>query len=269
MIMNRRQFLQGLSVGSLAGICGGCSYAEYLWNSVEGELKSASDMFIKPFFTTTIMSWNIHAGIGEDGNYDLSRIAEEIKRVDADVVLLQEVDRKTRRARGSDQVTLLEEATEMKAHFLRTGIRTGGETGLVILSPKEPLTVNTLNLPGDGRLLIAEFPEYCAGNIHFGEYTEDRTESLEILRRTIAMDRPLFLCGNWREEFTTPFLRDMRNSFSILTSAESLYETSKEADNADYIAVSRRHRQRFEHVTRIPCEALTASTHRPLAVKVR
>jgi endonuclease/exonuclease/phosphatase family metal-dependent hydrolase len=39
-----------------------------------------------------LMTYNIHAGIGTDGNYDIERIAEVIKDSNADVVGLQEVD---------------------------------------------------------------------------------------------------------------------------------------------------------------------------------
>ncbi|PTX59986.1 hypothetical protein C8P63_110131 [Melghirimyces profundicolus] len=39
-----------------------------------------------------VMTYNIHAGIGSDGKYDLSRIAKVIEESNADVIGLQEVD---------------------------------------------------------------------------------------------------------------------------------------------------------------------------------
>ncbi|MGB9375963.1 MAG: hypothetical protein WCB04_00425, partial [Mycobacteriales bacterium] len=39
-----------------------------------------------------VASYNIHAGIGSDGAFDLDRTAEAIRALDADVVGLEEVD---------------------------------------------------------------------------------------------------------------------------------------------------------------------------------
>jgi hypothetical protein len=37
--------------------------------------------------TVRVMTFNIHAGIGSDGQYDIARIADAIAQADADVVL--------------------------------------------------------------------------------------------------------------------------------------------------------------------------------------
>ncbi|MDQ3788793.1 MAG: endonuclease/exonuclease/phosphatase family protein, partial [Actinomycetota bacterium] len=46
-----------------------------------------------PVRPVTVLSFNIHHGAGEDGVYDLGRVADEIRRSGADVIGLQEVDR--------------------------------------------------------------------------------------------------------------------------------------------------------------------------------
>jgi endonuclease/exonuclease/phosphatase family metal-dependent hydrolase len=46
-----------------------------------------------PVRPLTVLSFNIHHAAGEDGVYDLARLAGEIRRTGADVVGLQEVDR--------------------------------------------------------------------------------------------------------------------------------------------------------------------------------
>jgi len=43
--------------------------------------------------TLTVLSFNIHHAAGEDGVFDLDRLADEIRRTHADVIGLQEVDR--------------------------------------------------------------------------------------------------------------------------------------------------------------------------------
>jgi endonuclease/exonuclease/phosphatase family metal-dependent hydrolase len=46
-----------------------------------------------PARTLTVLSFNIHHGAGEDGVFDLDRVADEIRRTRAEVIGLQEVDR--------------------------------------------------------------------------------------------------------------------------------------------------------------------------------
>jgi endonuclease/exonuclease/phosphatase family metal-dependent hydrolase len=46
-----------------------------------------------PARTLTVLSFNIHHAAGEDGVFDLDRLAAEIRRTHADVIGMQEVDR--------------------------------------------------------------------------------------------------------------------------------------------------------------------------------
>jgi endonuclease/exonuclease/phosphatase family metal-dependent hydrolase len=58
-----------------------------------------------------LITYNIHKGIGgRDRRYDLDRIIEVLKELDADLACLQEVDRNVRRSRFDDQPALLAEA---------------------------------------------------------------------------------------------------------------------------------------------------------------
>lgn len=53
---------------------------------------------------TTVLSWNIQAGMGVDGRVDLGRIGRVIAALaDADVICLQEVECQERTAAGADQ----------------------------------------------------------------------------------------------------------------------------------------------------------------------
>lgn len=40
----------------------------------------------------TVATYNIHAGAGEDGTYDLARTADAVRALHADVIGLEEVD---------------------------------------------------------------------------------------------------------------------------------------------------------------------------------
>lgn len=85
-----------------------------------------------------LLTYNIHAGIGMDKQFDLERIADVILSVDPDVVALQEVDVKTTRSEGVDIAARLSELTEMKSVFGASIEFGGGQYGNAILT-KLPL----------------------------------------------------------------------------------------------------------------------------------
>ena len=81
-----------------------------------------------------VLTYNIHHGVGTDGKFDYERLARAITDLSPDVVALQEVDRRTGRASGVDQLAILEKLTGMKAVYGRSFHFSGGEYGNAILS---------------------------------------------------------------------------------------------------------------------------------------
>jgi endonuclease/exonuclease/phosphatase family metal-dependent hydrolase len=99
-----------------------------------------------------VLTYNIHHGEGTDRKFDLERLAKIIKTVEPDVVAVQEVDRKTRRASGADQAAELGRLTGMHAEFGKAMDYSGGEYGEAILSRHKPTNVKVHALPhGPGR----------------------------------------------------------------------------------------------------------------------
>jgi endonuclease/exonuclease/phosphatase family metal-dependent hydrolase len=99
-----------------------------------------------------VLTYNIHHGEGTDRKFDLERLARIIKAVEPDVVAVQEVDRKTRRASGVDQAAELGKLTGMHARFGNAMDYSGGEYGEAILSRHKPTNVKVHALPhGPGR----------------------------------------------------------------------------------------------------------------------
>ncbi|MEJ7795625.1 MAG: endonuclease/exonuclease/phosphatase family protein [Nocardioides sp.] len=65
-----------------------------------------------------VATYNIHAGIGADGRFDLARTAQAIRELDVDVVGLQEVDvHWSARSQWADEVQALADALGMRAFF--------------------------------------------------------------------------------------------------------------------------------------------------------
>ncbi|MBL0217480.1 MAG: endonuclease/exonuclease/phosphatase family protein [Myxococcales bacterium] len=84
-----------------------------------------------------VLSYNIHKCIGGvDRRYEPSRIVEVIRKLDADVVMLQEVDAGVKRSNGDRQVELLGDELGLRYHtwFPNVDVRGGGQYGNAILS---------------------------------------------------------------------------------------------------------------------------------------
>ncbi len=86
-----------------------------------------------------ILCYNIHYGQGNDGVYDLERLAAVIQAVDPDLVALQEVDVMVRRSGRVHQAEKLGELTGLSVHYGPTQHYEGGLFGNAVLT-KLPVT---------------------------------------------------------------------------------------------------------------------------------
>ena len=98
-----------------------------------------------------VLHWNIHHGVGTDGAYNISRIADWIARTGANVVSLNEVERYTGWG-NEDQparfASLLQSRTG-KRWYYNFAQRTGGSTG------QGNLLLSTLPLESSGDFLLS------------------------------------------------------------------------------------------------------------------
>ena len=90
-----------------------------------------------------VLVYNIHAGTDASRVSNIDRVAAIIRDSRADIVLLQEVDRLTRRSGGVDQLDSLRKLTGMNGVFGKTIDYDGGEYGLGLLS-RWPITNHSL-----------------------------------------------------------------------------------------------------------------------------
>lgn len=81
-----------------------------------------------------VLTYNIHAGRDAAQADNLARVAALIDSVAADIVLLQEVDRRTQRAKGADHFAELLRLTGRAGVFGRSLNYQGGEYGIAVLS---------------------------------------------------------------------------------------------------------------------------------------
>ena len=106
-----------------------------------------------------VVTFNIHAGKDADGMDNLARVAEVIRAEGVGLVLLQEVDRRTERSGGVDQLQALVAATGLQGAFGKTLDYQGGAYGIALLS-RWPIRRHAL-LP-----LPVDPPQERAGGSH-------------------------------------------------------------------------------------------------------
>lgn len=145
-----------------------------------------------------IMTYNIRHGEGLDGRLDPARIAAVIRREQADLVALQEVDRQTDRVGGRDELAELAAATGLEGIFCQSIAYRNGSYGNAILS-RFPIRANAhCALPGRERrsVLAADLELPAGGNLrfvttHLDLDAESRLESVPVLRAFLKGLPPL------------------------------------------------------------------------------
>ncbi len=93
------------------------------------------------------MTYNVHHGVGADGRLSLGRVAEVIRRLDPQLVALQEVDVGRRRSGVVDQPRSIADIVGMRSIFGETIRTDGGRYGNAFLSRWPVDLVRSATLP--------------------------------------------------------------------------------------------------------------------------
>lgn len=159
----------------------------------------------------TLVSYNIHSGIGTDGKFDLPRVGEVLREIQPDLVALQEVGDFRGRTTREEHPEHLAEMLGLQMAFGPNVVRNGRRYGNAILSRlpilrsrnydlsfrrREPRGALRCDLDlGDGKQLHL----FC---LHLGLSVGERRaqESLllsaDILRDSVRTD-PVIVCGDF------------------------------------------------------------------------
>jgi endonuclease/exonuclease/phosphatase family metal-dependent hydrolase len=173
-----------------------------------------------------VLSYNIHHGEGVDGRFDLDRIAAVIKSVSPDLVALQEVDVRTRRASGVDQALELGRRVGMHAVFGRAISHEGGWYGNAILSkwPIQGFTNHMLPFsPNREHRAIMEAHIEAPSPLtfwatHLDIAEADRVMAAKAIRALIAErapDRPMILAGDLNALDTSEPMKILQEDWRI------------------------------------------------------
>jgi len=158
-----------------------------------------------------VLSYNIHHGQGQDGVFDLPRLAAVILASGADLVALQEVDVRTARAGGVDQAAELGRLTGMEVAFAEAMPYDGGSYGEAVLSRLPILERQVLALAASpeheprAAALVVVHPVGWSQSLAFVgthlDHTDDghdRLQQMESLRQQLSHRKmPLLLAGDF------------------------------------------------------------------------
>lgn len=161
--------------------------------------------------TWRVVSYNIRHGRGMDDRVDLERIASVLRRLDADIIALQEVDDGVERSGGEDQAASLGRMLGMNHAFGSFMDYQGGRYGLAILSRYPLRSVDPVRLtdgneprvalaveivwPGSTRITVV--------NVHFDWVADDGfrfTQAGEVVRHLGTISNPWILIGDFNDQ---------------------------------------------------------------------
>ncbi len=236
-----------------------------------------------PAETMRVMVYNIHAGKDAGGVDNLVRVAELITSSNADLVLLQEVDRNTERSGKVDQLAELERLTSLHGTFGKSLDYQGGEYGIAILSRWPVAASEVIPLPNDP-------PQERAGgsreprvalfavtngirilNTHLDASREETFRLQEVAKLIEAADQtePALVGGDFNAEPESETRRQMaakgyRDSWAECGSGSELtFPASAPVKRIDYLFLTGEVRCGAAQVL-----DTTASDHRPLLVTI-
>ena len=235
-----------------------------------------ADLISRESAPVRTVSYNIKRGYGNDDKTDLSRATNVLKRLNPDVVGLQEIDFNARRSGNVNQAAVMGKELGMHAAFGPFMDFQGGQYGMAVLTrypirsvelvklpkgnePRIALAVEVL-LPNDQRMMIV--------NVHFDWVRDDTfrfAQASELKKYLNKLEMPYILLGDFNDRLGSRTLNLLSDGMVEADKPESDHFTIP-SDNPrseiDFIFVAPEQRWTVK-TTRVIDEPV-ASDHRPV-----
>jgi endonuclease/exonuclease/phosphatase family metal-dependent hydrolase len=220
-----------------------------------------------------ILSYNVRNCKGLDDITDYRRIADIIKRIAPDVVVLQELDSATQRSNGIIVINELTSLTGLFKVFGGSIDYQGGRYGNGILLKEKPVTSKVVPLPGREEkrsLLIVELKDYIICCTHLSLTEEDRTTSVKIINEALKdSSKPVFLAGDFNSSPESEVVKTVEKTWLMLTNPQIPTIPSNNPKRCiDYIFAANYPGHEFHAKQTMVEQEPVASDHLPVWVEV-
>ena len=169
-----------------------------------------------------VMSYNVKNGMGVDDITSIDRCSEVIRKVNPDVVAIQEVDSMTRR-NNYYVLGKMAEQTGYHAYFGPTIKYRGGKYGIGVLSKQPALSTKFYPMPHhkeDRGVLVVEFKKYYLVCTHLsGQYIRNgRCVQVDVIREAVSgLKKPVFIAGDMNARPGTPVMNAFKEFATVLS----------------------------------------------------
>jgi endonuclease/exonuclease/phosphatase family metal-dependent hydrolase len=229
----------------------------------------------------TVMTYNIHLGIGTDKKFDLQRIAKIINAHRPDFVAVQEVDQGTTRVGGIDEPAELARLTGLHATYGPAMDHAGGRYGNVVLSRRPVTSSRVVALPykpggrreprtAVGVTCRVGGEEVVFIGTHFdhtgGEQSDRLAQAKAVNDAWGEEERPAVFAGDINCEPGTPPMEELARVWALASIPAPTSPAGAPRSAIDHVLVKPRDRWRV--IKSRVIEEPVASDHRPVLVKM-
>lgn len=218
-------------------------------------------------------TYNIRHGKGMDDKLDFDRSTAAIRALKADIIALQEVDDRTKRCGGLNQVAELGRRLNMHPAYGSFMSYDGGWYGLALLSRYPLVNVRPLRLPDGNEPRVALIVDIrlpngevvTAVNVHFDWVQNDgfRFAQATMVRDAVAkLPHPAILMGDFNDLPGSRTMNLFTSAFTEVAKGAFTFPASEPVKEIDYIFVTPSSRWKFGRA-KVVTEKL-ASDHRPV-----
>jgi len=201
----------------------------------------------------SVMTYNIHVGVGMDKKLDLARIAAVINEKRPDLVGLQEVDRGVKRTNGVDQIAELARLTKMDYAFAPNLDYQGGKYGVAVLSRHPVLAIDHRRFQNlreaERRGFLRVEIQLGGRRVHFVtthldyQHADGRLfEARQLLKALGEVRGPVILSGDFNDEPTGQTYKLLTETFIDAYGGPTgglTYPADKPRKRIDYIFLRR------------------------------